>query len=259
VSLANTIRADILKIAHASGHGHVPTCFSVVEMLLAVYATMRYSPRNPAWEHRDLFVLSKGHAALAHYCVLARLGYFPIEEVYRFGLFGSPYGCHADRRKVAGVEVSTGSLGHGIGVAVGMAMALKLNGSDRRVYVLVGDGESNEGTVWEALMVANHLRLNNLTVLFDNNGSQIRCLPVSAPAEKFRSFGCEVHEVHGHELEALMEVLRAPQTTVKAIIASTIKGYGCPTLVKDMFAWHRRSPNDAELNQLLQELSSDEI
>jgi transketolase len=254
---ARQVREDILRIAHASGHGHIPTCFSIVEMLLAVYSVMRRDPANPDWPERDLFVLSKGHGALAHYCVLARHGYFPIEGVYRFGLFGSNYGCHADRHKVAGVEASTGSLGHGIGVAVGMAMALKLEGSPRRVFVLVGDGESNEGTVWEALMVAAHQGLDNLTVLFDNNGSQTRCLPVSEPERKLRAFGCQLHRVDGHDGEALAYALRAPQDAPKAVLADTVKGQGCPTLVDEMFAWHRRSPNDAELAQLLGELGHD--
>jgi transketolase len=258
VTLAKTVREDILKIAHSSGHGHIPTCFSVIEILLAVYKTIRHDPNNPAWEQRDLFVLSKGHGALAHYCTLARLGYFPIEDVYRFGLFGSAYGCHADRHKVLGVEVSTGSLGHGIGVSVGMALALKLSGSDRKVYTLIGDGESNEGTVWEALMVANHRSLDNLTVLFDNNGSQIRCLPISKPSEKFEAFGCDVHVVEGHEIGALTRALEAPQSSVKAVVANTTKGYGCATLAKEMLAWHRRSPSDTELEQLLTELHSDE-
>ena len=254
MSPAASIREQILRIAHASGHGHIPTCFSIVEMLLAVYGVMRHRPQQPDWEERDLFVLSKGHAALAHYCTLAHLGYFSVEEVYRFGLFGSSFGCHADRSKVPGVAVSTGSLGHGIGVAVGMAIALKLDGSRRRVYVLVGDGESNEGSVWEALMVAAHQRLDNLTVLFDNNGSQSRCLPISDPEDKFRAFGCQIHRVAGHDLDALSEALCAPQDRPKAVIADTVKGQGCPTLVKEMFAWHRRSPTDAELEQLLEEV-----
>ncbi len=254
MSTALAIREEILRIAHASGHGHIPTCFSVVELLLAAYSVMRHRPDQPDWAERDLFVLSKGHAALAHYCTLAQLGYFPSAGLYRFGLFGATFGCHADRRKVPGVEVSTGSLGHGIGIAVGMAKAAKLAGSDRRVFVLVGDGESNEGSVWEALMVAAHQELDNLTILFDNNGSQLRCLPVSEPAAKLSAFGCEVIEADGHDVPALVEALRAPQSMPKAIVAQTVKGYGCPTLVDEMFAWHRRSPDDAELTQLLEEL-----
>jgi transketolase len=251
---ALAIRQAILRIAHQSGHGHIPTCFSVVEMLLAVYEIMRHDPANPAWPERDLFVLSKGHAALAHYCTLAQLGYFPMEDVVSFGAFRSSFGCHADRFKVPGVEVSTGSLGHGIGVAVGMALALKIDRSPRRVFVLVGDGESNEGTVWEALMVAAHQKLDNLAVLSDDNGSQIRCLPVERPAAKFAAFGCDTVEVDGHDEEAIRQALAAPRSNVRAVVCHTRKGYGCKTLCEEMFAWHRRSPTSEELDQLMEEL-----
>ena len=165
---ALAIRQAILRIAHQSGHGHIPTCFSVVEMLLAVYEIMRHDPANPAWPERDLFVLSKGHAALAHYCTLAQLGYFPMEDVVSFGAFRSSFGCHADRFKVPGVEVSTGSLGHGIGVAVGMALALKIDRSPRRVFVLVGDG-AFQMTGLE-LSTAARLGLNPIVIVLNNRG-----------------------------------------------------------------------------------------
>jgi transketolase len=152
------VRELILRSSMASGHGHIPTCFSVVEMLLAVYATMRHNPNNPQWSERDFFVLSKGHAALGHYAVLAEQGYFDPDELKSFGAAHSRFGCHADRFKVPGIEVSCGSLGHGIGVATGMALALKLRQSPRRVFTLIGDGEANEGSVWEAIMVATALR-----------------------------------------------------------------------------------------------------
>jgi transketolase len=184
-AISRKIRENILLISHHSGHGHVPTCFSIVEMLRAVYDSMRNDPKRPDWTDRDIFILSKGHAALGLYCTLAHYGYFPISDVFSFGTFESNYGCHADRFKIPGIELSTGSLGHGIGVAAGMALGFKLSGSSRNVYVLVGDGESNEGTVWEAALVAANLHLDNLTVLFDNNCSQSRCLPIARPEEKF--------------------------------------------------------------------------
>lgn len=252
--LCTRIRADILAISHRSGHGHVPTCFSVVEALVAVYAAMRHDPARPDWPERDLFILSKGHAALGLYCILARLGYFDIDEVDRFGGFDSRFGCHADRLKVPGIEVSTGSLGHGIGVAVGMALAQKIAGSPRRVFTLVGDGESNEGTVWEAAMVAADRRLDNLTILYDHNGSQRRCLQIPNPAERFAAFGCSVSEVDGHDLADLQEVLAKPTDMPHAVIAHTVKGHGCKTLVDDVFAWHRRSPDAETLGLLMEEL-----
>jgi transketolase len=259
-NVSREIRANILQISHQSGHGHIPTCFSIIEMLRAVYETMRHNPKQPDWSERDIFILSKGHAALGLYATLAHYGYFPIADVFNFGAFESTFGCHADRFKVPGVELSTGSLGHGIGVAVGMALGLKLSGSSRKVFVLIGDGESNEGTVWEAAMVAANLGLDNLTVLFDNNRSQSRCLPLSRPEEKFASFGFSVMSVDGHDLSAIKEAISTPaEGAPRVVVAHSTKGKGCPTLVGDIFAWHRRSPNQDELKTLLGELNETSI
>lgn len=258
--ISKEIRANILQISYKSGHGHIPTCFSIIEMLRAVYETMRHNPTQPDWTERDIFILSKGHAALGLYSTLAYYGYFPISDVFSFGAFESNFGCHADRFKVPGVELSTGSLGHGIGVAAGMALGFKLSGSSRKVFVLIGDGESNEGTVWEAAMVAANLCLDNLTVLFDNNCSQSRCLPIARPEEKFSSFGFKVLAVAGHDLSAIKGALRSPADGApRVIVAHTVKGKGCPSLVRDVFAWHRRSPNRNELEILLGELNETSI
>ena len=156
------VRKNILKCSHKSGHGHIPTSFSIVEMVLSTYGFMNHDPQNPECPNRDLFILSKGHAALGYYCCLAELGYFDPRLVESFGGAGTIFGCHPDRVKQSWVEVSCGSLGHGIGVGVGMALSQKINKTDRQVYCLVGDGESNEGTVWEAVMVAVDQKLNNL-------------------------------------------------------------------------------------------------
>ena len=252
------IRENILNIAHLSGHGHIPTCFSVIETLLAVYANMRHDPDNPEWDGRDIFILSKGHASLGLYCTLAWHDYFPIKDVFNFGNYGSNYGCHVDRMKIPGVEASTGSLGHGIGIAVGMAMAFKLSGTNRCVFVLIGDGEANEGSVWEALMVAVHQGLDNLVVLLDNNCSQTRCLPLVNPEEKFSAFGCDVDVIDGHDLNSIKASLKIKKSAVRVIVGNTVKGFGCPTLSNEMFAWHRRSPNKIELAQLLEELDGSE-
>lgn len=249
-----SIRKEILKIAKASGHGHIPTCFSVVESLYAVYSIMKHNPQNPQWEERDIFVLSKGHAALAHYCVLAHFGYFPIEKVYSFGAFGSDFGCHADRFKIPGIEASTGSLGHGIGLAVGMALAFKIKNTARKVYTIVGDGESNEGTVWEALLVADNLKLDNLTIIYDNNMSHARGLQITNPAEKFAAFGCHTIEIDGHDVDALKDAFLLKPRGLKGIIANTVKGYGCRELSDNHYAWHRRSPSEEELSCLLEEI-----
>jgi transketolase len=248
------IRRDILISSRASGHGHIPTSFSIVELLYATYSTMKHDPTNPAWGERDIFILSKGHGALGFYCVLANAGYFDVEEVKAFGAFMSKYGCHPDRRKVRGVEVSTGSLGHGIGVAVGMALAFRLQGAPRRVYTLVGDGEANEGSTWEAIMIAANLGLDNLTILFDFNKSQVRSLQIHNPAERMRAFGCNVFDVNGHDVGELKAALGAASKGVKAVVGNTIKGYGCRTFEENIFEWHRKSPDDAQIEQLLREL-----
>jgi transketolase len=250
------IRKNILKISHASGHGHIPTCFSVVEALWAFYETMKHDPHQPTWEERDIFVLSKGHAALAYYCVLAAQGYFPLEKVYAFGAFQSDFGCHADRFKIPGIEASTGSLGHGIGLATGMALALKLKKSTRRVFTLIGDGEANEGSVWEAVMVADSLHLDNLTIIYDNNLSHPRGLQVLNSAAKFQAFGCRVTEVDGHDVEALKAAYASESDGVHAIIAQTVKGHGCSELIENHYAWHRRSPTESELACMLEELDA---
>jgi len=253
------VRRDILKIARASGHGHIPSSFSIVEILCAIYATIKHDPKNPSWQDRDIFILSKGHAALAHYCTLARLGYFSIDRVYSFGSYLSDFGGHADRLKVPGVEASAGSLGHGIGIAVGAALALKLKNTDRRVSVLIGDGEANEGSVWEAVMVATNLGLNNLTIIYDNNLSHCRGLQIPNPADRLKAFGCEVAEVNGHDIDGLKEALSQKSQRVRVIVAHTKKGCGCPTLIENQYEWHRKSPNDAEFALLMKELDAETV
>ncbi|MGQ4809214.1 Apulose-4-phosphate transketolase subunit A [Candidatus Entotheonellaceae bacterium PAL068K] len=260
ISACKEIRENILKISNRSGHGHIPTSFSIVEMLYATYDSITHDPANPAWGERDIFVLSKGHAALGLYCVLAHFGYFQVEEVNRFGAFGSNFGCHPDRLKVPGVEVSTGSLGHGIGIGVGIACALQLRGAThRQVITLIGDGEANEGSVWEAIMVATDLGLHNFTILYDNNQSQRRSLQIHNPSERFQAFGCQVLEVNGHEVETLKAALTQPTHGVKAIVANTVKGYGCQTLVANVYEWHRKSPDREQLALLMRELDAQTV
>lgn len=249
------IRKSVLAISRESGHGHIPTCFSVVEILYALYSTIRNNPRNPSWDQRDIIILSKGHAALAHYVVLAQFGYFDMGQVYSFGSFMSDFGCHADRLKVPGIEASTGSLGHGTGLAVGMALAFKIKKNSRKVFTLIGDGESNEGSVWEAIMAAVNLKLNNLTVIYDNNMSHSRGLQIHNPSERFKAFGCEVSQVDGHNIEILKTELAKQQDRVKVIVADTKKGHGCQTLIDNQYQWHRKSPNDSEYDVLIKELN----
>ncbi len=253
-SACREIRRSILKASRASGHGHIPTSLSIIEMLCSVYDTMKHDPINPKSPDRDVFILSKGHGALGFYAVLAQYGYFKVEELSTFGAFQSRLGCHPDRFKVPGAEVSTGSLGHGIPLAVGMALAFKLQQSSRQVYTLIGDGEANEGSVWEAVMVATNLQLSNLSILYDFNRSQVRSMHIPNPAERLAAFGCDTIEVPGHDLNALRVALATPHNSVRAIVAHTTKGYGCPTLVDNVFEWHRKSPNPAEFDSLMKEL-----
>ena len=166
----------------------------------------------------------------------------------------SDFGCHADRLKVPGIEASTGSLGHGIGLAVGMTLAFKIKKHSAKVYVLIGDGESNEGSVWEAIMVATNLKLNNLTVIYDNNMSHSRGLQINNPAERFKAFGCEVSQVNGHDIGVLKTEITKQPDKVRVIVADTKKGYGCQTLIDNQYQWHRKSPSDSEFKALIREL-----
>jgi len=258
-SICKDIRKQILWAAKESGHGHIPTCFSIVEILWAVYSVLNHAPDNPSWKERDIFILSKGHGALAHYCVLAKLGYFPQDKINTLGGFQSDFGCHADRLKIPGIEASTGSLGHGIGLAVGVSLALKIGQSRRRVIALIGDGEANEGSVWEALLVASGLKLPNLTIIYDDNRSHSRGLQIVNPGEKFLAFGCNVIEVDGHNVDAIMEALKHNGTHTQAIIAHTYKGFGCQTFLDSPYEWHRRSPNEAEYQKLIEEVYANAI
>ncbi|MFA5156119.1 MAG: transketolase [Candidatus Omnitrophota bacterium] len=253
------IRKRMIDISMVSGHGHLPSCFSVIEILYAVYSVIKHDPKNPLWEERDIFILSKGHAALAQYCVLAEFGYFNKKDLAAYGAFMSNFGCHADRSKIPGVEASTGSLGHGIGIAVGMALANKIKKHKRRILTLIGDGEANEGTVWEAMMVAENLKLSNLTVIYDNNLSHARGLQIRNPAERFRAFGCQVSEVSGHDIAELKKKITESADTVKVIVANTQKGYGCKTLVDNQYEWHRKSPNAEQKNKLIEEICAETI
>lgn len=253
------IRMHILEISKKSGHGHIPSCFSIVEILYAVYKTIKHDPANPLWDERDIFILSKGHGALAHYCVLAEFGYFDINKIYSFGAFNSAFGCHADRLKVPGIEFSTGSLGHGIGIGVGVALAFKIRKSKRRVLAIIGDGEANEGTVWEAILAAGNLKLNNLTIIYDNNKSQLRGLQIQDPVSHFKGFGCRVVEINGHNVDVLKQELSKTADTVKVIVANTEKGSGCKTLMENHYEWHRKSPTDKEFKKLIKELNEETI
>jgi transketolase len=251
------IRKDILKLSKITGQGRLGTDYSVVELIDTVYQHMRHDPNNPSWDDRDIFVLSKGHASLCYYTILAHNGYFSLEEVKTLKKYKSNFGGHLDRLKVLGAEASTGSLGHGIGLSVGMALGLKIQKSDRKVYVLVGDGESNEGSVWEAIMIAVSEKLDNLVIIFDVNQSQTRCLQLNNISGICREFGCRVEEINGHDESEILDSFNChTKDKPLVVVANTIKGYPCQTLVDNKFEWHNKVPNEEYYNIFMKELNA---
>jgi len=223
----NRLKRQIVLAACAAGEGHIASAFSVLDMLWILYdQVLRFDPKNPRSDERDRFVLSKGHGSLALYAVLAEKGFFPAAELEGFAEFHSRLGGHPDCNKVPGVEASTGSLGHGLPMGVGMG--LRIRKIDRRVVVLVGDGECNEGSIWEAALLAAHHHLANLTCIVDYNHSTDRALLMGDIASKFASFGWVASGINGHDHDALLEALtRGRQDRPTVIVAETVKGFGC--------------------------------
>ena len=259
---ARLMRRDIVEMLGSAGSGHSGGALSAADIVACLYFwEMNIDPANPGWEERDRFVLSKGHAAPVIYAALAQSGFFPREEIRRLRKLGSPLQGHPDMRKLPGVEASTGSLGQGISWAVGMALAAKMDQHHRRVYALLGDGECEEGMVWEALMAAAHYRLDNLTTFLDYNGLQIdgpitQVMNPEPLAEKFRAFGWETLEIDGHDYRQIMEALnRARQIKGKPtmIVAKTVKGKGV-SFMENKVEWHGTAPNREQVQQALAEL-----
>lgn len=243
------LRRQIVRTLEKGGRGHVGSAFSLVEMLRVLYdEVLRYDPKNPRWPERDRFILSKGHGCLALYVLLAEKGFFPEDELWKFCKADGILGGHPEAGKIPGVEASTGSLGHGLPIAVGMALAARMDGARHRVFVVVSDGESNEGSLWEAALCAAKHRLSNLTVLVDYNkqqsyGTTYEVLDLEPFAEKWRAFGFAVEEVDGHSLGELRAALgRVPFAPDKpsAIICHTIKGKGV-SFVENNLSWHHKN------------------
>jgi transketolase len=251
------LRRRIVLATVAANEGHIPSSFCVLEILWVLYdRVLRVDPANPRRDDRDRFILSKGHASLALYAVLAEKGFFPSSDLERFATRNSPLGGHPDRLKVPGVEASTGSLGHGFPISVGMALALRRKGSPSRVFVLVGDGEANEGTIWEAALLGAHHGLDNLTLIVDHNHSTDPALSLGDLAAKLRSFDWDTQEVDGHDAETLFAALTRPAAgRPRAVIARTIKGYGSAKIQKEPGAWHHGAPKPADLAEILAELA----
>lgn len=257
------IRQEIIKMLGEAGSGHPGGSLSAADIVACLYFwEMRIDPQRPDWPERDRFVLSKGHAAPVLYAALAESGFFPREQLKTLRKFGSSLQGHPDRRKLAGVEASTGSLGQGISWAVGMALAAQIDKRDYRVYTLLGDGELEEGMVWEATMAAAHYRLDNLVALIDYNGLQIdgKITEVMSPepiAEKFAAFAWNTLEIDGHDHRQIMEALKTARSFKggpTAIVARTIKGKGC-SFMEDRVEWHGSAPDQEEVDKALAELA----
>lgn len=264
--VARRIRCHIVRTISRAGVGHPGGSLSEVDILTALYFhVMRIDPQRPDWPDRDRFVLSKGHGAAGLYATLAERGFFPPEELATFGRIDSRLQVHPDMHLLPGVEVSSGALGQGISVALGMAMAARLDGRDTRIYCLIGDGESQEGQVWEAAAAAAHHKVDTLTVILDYNGVQLmgpvsEVLQVAPVADKWRAFNWHVIEIDGHDMRQIIGALEAAQR-VKGrptiIIAHTVKGKGV-SFMEGKSAWHGKAPNEQELAQALAELQAGE-
>lgn len=249
------LKRSILAAAHAAGEGHIPSALSILDVVWVLYdKVMHLTGDLGAPSSNDRFVLSKGHGSLALYVVLAEKGYFPAEELTRFCRYDGILGGHPDCNKVSGVEASTGSLGHGLPMAVGMALGYRIQRSKGRLFCLIGDGEANEGTIWESALLGAHHKLSNLCCIIDYNHSTDRALHLGQLAEKFRCFGWAAKEVDGHDHAAIEVALRwAPPDRPLAVIANTIKGKGVPSMENNP-AWHHRTPSAAEMQKMLDEL-----
>jgi transketolase len=261
--IARQVRLDILEMLFKAKSGHTGGSLSATDILVALFfAQMRFNPQDPCWPGRDRFVLSKGHAAPALYAVLSRLGYFPREELLTLRQFGSSLQGHPDSSCTPGVEVSTGSLGQGLSIANGMALASRLNDSGARVYALLGDGEVQEGQIWEAAMSAAHFRLDNLVAVLDRNRLQIDgrtadVMGLEPLAQKWEAFGWHTQEVDGHNFPELLAALKATDGVAgrpHMIVAHTVKGKGV-SIFENQAKYHGVTPTKDEYEQALRELA----
>ena len=259
------LRATIVKMLESSRRGHVGSAFSLIEIMRVLYDdVLKYNSKDPTWFLRDRCILSKGQGCLALYVILAEKGFFPESELEKFCLSDGILGGHPDH-KVPGIEASTGSLGHGLPIGIGMALNSRYEGTDSRTFVIIGDGESNEGSVWEAALSAGKHKLSNLTVLVDYNKQQsysstVEVQDLEPLADKWRAFGFATLEVDGHDVEKLRSVLlNLPVNTGKpaAIICHTIKGKGVEFIENDMEWHHKNRLSDEEIQSLSAALEAD--
>ena len=260
--LARRIRIHVLNMTSRGGSSHVGAAFSMADIMAVLYGgVLNVNPEQPKWAARDRFILSKGHAGAAVYAALAETGFFPVEKLKTHYQDGSDLSGHVSHKGIPGVELSTGSLGHGLSVGAGMAYRAKLDACSHRVFVLLSDGECDEGSNWEAILFAAHHKLNNLVVIIDYNKIQslarvAETLALEPFVDKWQSFGWGVNEVDGHDHDAMRSVMsRLPIETDKpsCIIAHTTKGKGV-SFMENTVLWHYRTARGAEFDAALNEL-----
>lgn len=265
-AIACQVRSHILRTVHTAQGGHLGGPLSAVEVLTALYfQVMHIDPQNPSWEDRDRFILSKGHSAVALYSVLAERGFFPVEELETFDGIDSRMQGHPDMNVTPGIDMSSGSLGQGLSAGIGMALGARYLGKSFRTYVMIGDGESQEGQIWEAAFVASRYGLDNLVAILDYNKVQqfgwqypTPLIPMDNAAQKFAAFGWHTIEIDGHDFPAILAAFdeaRSTQGRPTAIIAHTIKGKGV-SFFEGKYEWHARVPNDEEFILALDEINA---
>lgn len=261
---ATRIREHIINMTHEAGSGHPGGSLSAVEILTCLYfKIMKHDPKDPHWAERDRFILSKGHAAPALYAVLAEAGYIPVAELKTLRKLCSRLQGHPSMTTTPGVEMSTGSLGHGLAVANGMALAAKLDRRLNRIYVLCGDGEMDVGEIWESAMLAAHFKLDNVTMYLDRNMLQLdgpteKIMSIEPLTDKWKAFGWHVQEIDGHNMrEIMMATEHARQTHGKpsVIICHTVKGKGV-SFMEGSLRFHGKAPTDEECTKALEELGA---
>jgi transketolase len=267
-SRANAIRKEVVKMIANAGAGHPGGSLSIVEVIVCLYfKLMRIDPANPRWPERDRFILSKGHSSPTLYAALAELGFFGKDHLMTFDHVNSILQGHPDMKSTPGIDMSTGSLGQGLSAGLGMALAGRLKKKDFHIYILIGDGEQQEGQVWEAIMLADRYRLDNLTVIVDENMLQLmgpieQLMPASRPMpEKWRAFGWNVLEMDGHNIPEILETLSLARNTrggPTVVFSYTIKGKGV-SFMENQTSWHSRTLTPDELNQALGELEKIEM
>ncbi len=265
--IANQLRKDVVKMTYLAGSGHPGGSLSAADMMAVLFFyKMKLDPKNPKWEGRDYFILSKGHICPVYYSALCRVGFFPEDELWTLRKFGSRLQGHPASSKMQEIEVSTGSLGQGLSVANGIALGLKLDGKPNRVYCMLGDGELQEGQVWEAIMTAAHYKLDNVCAIVDYNNLQIDgfvedVMGIAPLADKWRAFNWEVIEIDGHDIDQIKKALDEAENIKgkpTVIIAHTVKGKGV-SFMENEAGWHGKAPSKEEYEKAMAELEAQDV